>query len=658
MKAMIQSRQDAYTECRISMVILICLMVFGGMSHADAQRKTPGQDENAAGSYINKSIWIQVSDSERFDSIERKLQGKSGSEKIMLMIGMVKQYSMRHPGLSMQLATEADRLALESGNPALRASTLNALSILYFYAGNNEKAIELMLEAISHQKEACAREPDSLRMLKRLESMYSNAGNIYHNFGKLEMALQMHQHAMRIVDELLSQVPGDNDFANAYLVTINNTAVLFWQLGEHARADALLSDALATARKKRLPSAVMITLNNIGLIRIEQKKFTEAIGIYNEALELGSQLGDSMGIGGNYNNLGLIMEKMGRIPESVGYYRKSLAISERLSYSHGITNTCANLGRLYNMLGNPDSALYFAGKGVSISQMSDNPNMLQKNYHTLFEVYHKLGNNEKALEYHILSTQLKDSVFNVEKSRQIAEMEARFQNEKKEKENQILRQRIEIQQRTKLLMLVSILAFVILSLYLISFYRMKNRNLKQKTILLEKEASLQEITRERLEDQLFAEKEINRLQAEKLEFKNRELSSRILHAISLNEMIDSVKQTMESSMVLEKEACEHSLQKINQLLKESQGLEAEWDQFKMHFDEVNPAFFHQLQTAFPDLSQHDLKLCAYYRINLGTKEIARMLHVSPAAIQKSRHRLRKKMNIPSDEELPQFMSRF
>ena len=98
--------------------------------------------------------------------------------------------------------------------------------------------------------------------------------------------------------------------------------------------------------------------------------------------------------------------------------------------------------------------------------------------------------------------------------------------------------------------------------------------------------------------------------------------------------------------------------KVNKIVKDNITIDKDWQQFKLHFEEVNPGFFHNLQQKYPQLSQNELKLCAYYRIMLGTKEIAKMLNVTPAAIQKSRHRLRKKMDIPSETEMPEFMSRF
>ncbi|HRY33379.1 MAG TPA: tetratricopeptide repeat protein [Bacteroidales bacterium] len=592
------------------------------------------------------------------DSIAQLLQGLETAEKVNRLIELAKKYSMRNPGLSMQLAEQANSLAQQSDDLPLKATALNALSILHFYAGRNTLALECILNAIGYLNQEKEQAADSFPVLGRLESMYGNAGNIYQNLGQPDMALQMQLNALRISAGLMLLKQDDPQLVKTHITIVNNAAVLYWQMGDRSKAKNMLNEALKLARELQNGESIKITLNNIGLIYIDEQRFDDAFNTYQEALELGKKTGDSLGISGNYNNLGLIMEKMGRKKEAIHYYLLSLRISEGMTYPLGIANTCANLGRVYKELNRMDSALYFAHRGTKLSLQTENLTYLQKNYQTLYQVYKQMGIADKALEYHELSKQVSDSIFNEDRSRKIAEMEARFQNEKKEKENQILRQKIEIQQRTKLLILISAISLIILALYLLSYYRLKNRNLRQKTTLLEQEKVLQEMIKARLEDQLFAEKEINRLQQEKLEHQNRELSSRILHVISINEMIDDIRQTLEDSRTREGGALDQCMLRINQLLKESIDLGAAWDQFKMHFDEVNPGFFLQLQENYPDLSQHDLKLCAYYRINLGTKEIARMLNVSPAAVQKSRHRLRKKMEIPSDVEMAEFMSRF
>ena len=67
-------------------------------------------------------------------------------------------------------------------------------------------------------------------------------------------------------------------------------------------------------------------------------------------------------------------------------------------------------------------------------------------------------------------------------------------------------------------------------------------------------------------------------------------------------------------------------------INHSINLDSEWNQFKVHFEKVNPDFFENLQKEFPELSKSDLKVLAYIKINLSTKEIAQMLNISVSAV--------------------------
>jgi len=253
---------------------------------------------------------------------------------------------------------------------------------------------------------------------------------------------------------------------------------------------------------------------------------------------------------------------------------------------------------------------------------------------------------------------VKDSIFNLEKSKQIAEMEARFDIVKKEKENQILKQNIQLQYRNLWLLFIGLALVILLSVMLFYYSRFKNKSLRQKTLLLEQEGQLKELEKSRIEDQLFAEQEINKLQTEKLEQQNRELSTRILHAINKNEAMNNILSEIEQLSKTGNNEISGCYGKVKRIVNDNINFDKEWHQFKLHFEEVNPGFFYNLHQKFPTLTQSELKLCAYYRINLDTKEIARLLNVTNAAIQKGRHRLRKKMDIPSEIEISDFMSTF
>ena len=78
--------------------------------------------------------------------------------------------------------------------------------------------------------------------------------------------------------------------------------------------------------------------------------------------------------------------------------------------------------------------------------------------------------------------------------------------------------------------------------------------------------------------------------------------------------------------------------------------------FEIQMDELHQEFFKKLKEKFPDLSNNDLRLCAYLKIGLNSKEIAEILNIQPSSFYISRSRLRKKLNLKTEEDLYSFLN--
>jgi DNA-binding CsgD family transcriptional regulator len=83
-----------------------------------------------------------------------------------------------------------------------------------------------------------------------------------------------------------------------------------------------------------------------------------------------------------------------------------------------------------------------------------------------------------------------------------------------------------------------------------------------------------------------------------------------------------------------------------------------WENFSMNFDTAHNDFLKRIKMKFPDLSAKDLKLCAYLRMNMSTKEIAPLLNISIRGVEIGRYRIRKKLGLPHQQNLNEFMMTF
>ncbi|MHA4894462.1 ligand-binding sensor domain-containing protein [Pedobacter sp. PWIIR3] len=156
------------------------------------------------------------------------------------------------------------------------------------------------------------------------------------------------------------------------------------------------------------------------------------------------------------------------------------------------------------------------------------------------------------------------------------------------------------------------------------------------------------------------ERQIIELQTEKLqvelEGKNRELANSAMSLVYKNELLQKLSQEMlkikDSSGKL---LGEDQLRRIQKVIEEGMNDERDWNLFESSFNEAHENFFKKLKVNHPDLVPNDLKLCAYLHMNMSSKEMASLLNISLRGVEIRRYRLRKKLDVPHDKNLSEFL---
>ncbi len=158
------------------------------------------------------------------------------------------------------------------------------------------------------------------------------------------------------------------------------------------------------------------------------------------------------------------------------------------------------------------------------------------------------------------------------------------------------------------------------------------------------EQQQQQLTAEhqQIEAAMQQEKNRNAVLEDKLAANNRQLASASLYIVQKNELLTQLKTNIK---ILGKKLPHGSkeLDSIENNLQSSQFLDNDREKFKLHFEQVHPRFFDDLKAKYPGLTQNETRLCAYFHMNLGTKEIAGLLNIDPASVRRAKTRLNKKM---------------
>jgi len=199
------------------------------------------------------------------------------------------------------------------------------------------------------------------------------------------------------------------------------------------------------AEQHKLKKRLAVAYNNIGIAYKNLGRFSEAVSYYKKALAQFEESKYLSGIASASNNLGTVAHAMHNDEEALRYYQISIDNFHALNDTASEAGIYTNIGELYNDKKEYQKALGFYLKGVAVAEKYKISIFRDDAYEGLAKVYANLKNYEKAYYYKNRYLALKDSMNNEEGMRQVQEMEKRLENEKAEKEIEILTQREEIQ---------------------------------------------------------------------------------------------------------------------------------------------------------------------------------------------------------------------
>ncbi len=205
-----------------------------------------------------------------------------------------------------------------------------------------------------------------------------------------------------------------------------------------------------------------------------------------------------------------------------------------------------------------------------------------------------------------------------------------------------------------------LLVLMILGLFKFLKYRIKlsekNEKERQQHLFQEREKQLQN-------EALHAEKEVIRLKNEQLNAsmlqKDKELANATMQMIQKNKSLIKVRSDLQKlSHEIHDDLIQHQAQGLMKKINRDLDNEKQWQVFETHFENVHEEFLKRLKDKFPELSPRELKLCAYLKLNVSSKEISTLMNISTRGVEISRYRLRKKLGLGHDTNLTDFIMSF
>ncbi|WP_273447166.1 LuxR C-terminal-related transcriptional regulator [Neolewinella agarilytica] len=194
-----------------------------------------------------------------------------------------------------------------------------------------------------------------------------------------------------------------------------------------------------------------------------------------------------------------------------------------------------------------------------------------------------------------------------------------------------------------------VLYLLVTGLLIYLLHRSYTRYYRRKQKALQEESDQRLAARER-EAELELIRINNQHLQQEISSKSRETAISTMSLVRKNELLQQIKDKL-----LSDQDPERRIQEVIKTIDHNIDEAETWNLFKEAFENTDQDFFKKVKELHPGLSPNDLKLCAYLRLNLSSKEIAPMLNISPRSVEVKRYRLRKKMNLEAKTGLVDYI---
>lgn len=548
---------------------------------------------------------------QKTDSLEKALKvNKTSGEKISTLLSLSEELKSVDVPAALDFAIKAYQLSDDSGDETKKLDAMLRMIWLYYTEADYTRTLDYAIKS----KELA----EKLSMKREVALAFDALGVIYDDFGDEDKSSEYFFKSLKIYEEL-------KDYRGMAQAS-SRIGILYYKQKNYPKALEYFFISLDYARKTNSMDGVASNLNSIANVYADQDEFQKALKNYTEALDIAVNTGDLRREGSISLSIGTTYLKMKNYQLSVENLQRALKIFTKLNNQLRITRCQVQFGEFYLATRDYQKGIEYAREALGKSQKQGFKEVELNAAELLHRLSLAMKDTLKAYHYAMLESQLKDSLYNGEKQKTLTKLEAQYQFDKEQSRKTIAQQRRDF--------VTILLILILLSVVIILFLIWGRQKVKAKNAILQKE---------KLENEL--------------EFKNKEMVLNVMSLMKKNEMLADLSEKL---IRIDGEATtpegKETIKKVAKELQKSQEEEI-WEEFSLRFKEVHGEFYDKLLAKFPSLSPNELKLCAFLRLNMSSKDIAALTGQRVNSLETARYRLRQKLGITNaDVNLITFLS--
>jgi len=506
------------------------------------------------------------------------------------------------------------------GSKVSYAEHINADSMKYYYKlsyryythDSNEYSMKAIQKTIYYS--------DTIVDKAVLGKMYGLQGYIFLSQGVISRSLTSFAKSKNIGIEV------DND--ELILAGYHGMGRTYIAINDFDNAQKNLEMGLVYAKKTKMIGAEAVMYNALGMLEDSKEDYTASIYNFTQFLNIAISREDTVSMIYAYVNLGEVYLIIDSFDSAYYYINLADKLNNYKKNVQAAASIYGNYGNLAFKRQNYQKSIDYLNSSMKICFDNNFSEFITENYYTLIENYKAINNFGKAIDVYNQMDHYKDSIHEINDKRKYAAIHSQIVLKEKEAQAKFWEQRYR--NRNIILLLSIALTLVVVILLAILFRIYKSDKTRFKIDRKSFSDTIDEKNRE-LVTSIISKKQNDSFM---------ELINESLNEISDRKSIDDVKQ---------------SLQDLKRKITLKGQITNNWEGFKIQFQKVHPEFFNLLLKVQSNLTQNELRMCAYIKMNMSTKEIANILNISDRSIQTSRYRLKKKLNLNPEIDLTTYI---
>ncbi|WP_291724342.1 tetratricopeptide repeat protein [Bernardetia sp.] len=525
--------------------------------------------------------------------------------------------------------TQIDSLQRELQNTTTDTTKVN----LY-----NELAFEMCLRNIDS---ALLYADKGLQLAQKIDfkrgvfTNYENTGIVYSEKADVDKAMEYFLKAIKYKEQHLPK--------SSIVEVYRQIGILFFRQQEFKESERYLKEAIEIAQNENSNGLYKVYFT-LATLYSKTKQFDEAETYFEKCLEEPNLQPNDRG--SIYLNTGNLYQRMENLDKAETAYQKALEITPKENQK--------NIGKIYNGLtdvalktGKYNLAEIYANKGLEHAKATQNIRSSIYAHRNLSYALYLSEDYKNAFEVLEKYRKLRDSLIEMTNAEVLNELEQKYQNEKKQNEIERLQQEQflfkEREKATKTRNILVLIIAIITTAVLLLLLQLQRTRHKRDISLKEIEKQVQELELREKQQQIEQYKE-------RLERHTNNLLQKNLILSELREELSTLKESQEEEDRLKR-------QKIEELIGSRILTEEDWQNYKQTFLRVHPHFFEELEKQSPKVSKAEKRIATLLKLGLSQYEMAAILGISEESVRKGKYRLRQRLEVDSEEEMMEILSK-